>query len=51
MKKLLSTIGLGIALMTGFAPSMAEAAISFVNTPPVANGTTPGIWTYRLTST
>ncbi|NTW53790.1 MAG: PEP-CTERM sorting domain-containing protein [Chlorobaculum sp.] len=43
MKKLLSTIGLGIALMTGFAPSQAMAAITFVNT-----STGPNTWTYDL---
>ena len=48
MKKLLSTIGLGIALMTGFASSQASAAISFVNNPAVADGAFPGTWTYDL---
>ncbi len=49
MKKLLSTIGLGIALMTGFAPSQAMAAITFVNNPAVPNGAFPGTWSYDLT--
>jgi hypothetical protein len=46
MKKLLSTIGLGIALMTGLAPSQALATITFVN---ISTG--PGTWTYDLTIT
>jgi hypothetical protein len=43
MKKILSTIGLGIALMTGFAPSQALATITLINT-----GTGPEKWTYDL---
>ena len=42
MKKLLSTIGLGIALMTGLAPSQAEAAIVNVTT------TGPNTWSYEV---
>jgi hypothetical protein len=43
MKKLLSTIGLGIALMTGFTPSQAEAAVlSLVGSPG------PNTWNYTV---
>ena len=50
MKKLLSTIGLGIALMTGFATSQAQAGITFVNNPAVSDGTFPtaNTWHYDL---
>jgi hypothetical protein len=44
MKKLLSTIGLGVALMAGFAPSQAEAAVVNVTT------TGPNTWNYDVTA-
>ena len=43
MKKLLSTIGLGIALMTGLGPSQALATVALINT-----STGPDKWTYDL---
>lgn len=45
MKKLLSTIGMGIALMTGFAPSQALATITLVNT-----SAGPNVWKYTFTT-
>ncbi|NTV67424.1 MAG: PEP-CTERM sorting domain-containing protein [Chlorobaculum sp.] len=45
MKKLLSTIGLGIALMTGFAPSLAEAAVVSLSGAPG-----PNTWNYDVSA-
>lgn len=46
MKKLLSTIGLGLALMSGFAASQAEAALVTLSGAPG-----PNTWKYDLSAT
>lgn len=43
MKKILSTIGLGVALMTGYAPSQAMAAIVSLSGAPG-----PNTWNYVI---